>query len=185
MPKVYQISLVNFIFDKNDPSTISHYRMQKSNGHLLSGIQTVIFLELPKIDALGDVQPESLNSEQKWCMFFLDADNPDRQEYIRRLASEEGGIMEAKKTLDRISSDWVLWKRELDRDVIESDCNSELHYMQEQGLEKGLKQGISQGISQGTIQAKKDTARNLKKLRVSVQIITQATGLSESEIAGL
>jgi hypothetical protein len=52
----------------------------------------------------------------------------------------------------------VLWKRELDRDVIESDRNSELHYAQEQ--EKGLKQGLSQGTM-------------------------QATGLSESEIAVL
>jgi hypothetical protein len=69
--------------------------MQKDNGHLLSGIQTVIFLKLPKIGALGDVPPESLNSKQKVCMFFLDADNPDRKEYIKRLAAEEGGIMEA------------------------------------------------------------------------------------------
>lgn len=114
-------------------------------------------------------------------MFFLNADNPDKKEYIKRLSEEEGGIMEAKKTLDRISSDWVLWKREFDRDVIESDRNSELHYAQEQGL----KQGLSQGISQGAMQAKKDTACSLKKLGVSIQIIVQSTGLSESEIAGL
>jgi hypothetical protein len=74
MPQVYQISLLNFIFDKNDDSTIGHYRMHKDNGHLLSGIQTVIFLELPKIDALGDMAPGNLNSEQKWCKFFLDAE---------------------------------------------------------------------------------------------------------------
>ena len=203
--KVYQISLLNFIFDKNDQSAVSRYRMRKDNGYLLSGIQTVIFLELPKIDALGAVPPEDLNSEQKWCKFFLDADNPDRQEYVGKLAAEEGGIMEAQKTLDKISSDWVLWKRELDREVIESDRKTELRYMQEEGLEKGLKQGIQQGIeqgiqqgisqgieqgieqgiSQGTMQAKKDTACNLKKLGVPVQTIVQATGLSETEIAGL
>jgi len=73
-----------------------------------------------------------LHSEQKWCKFFLDADNPDKQDYIKKLITDEEGIMEAKKTLDRISSDWVLRKRELDRDIIESDRNSELHYAQEQ-----------------------------------------------------
>ena len=170
MHQVYQISLLNFIFDKSDASAIGHYRMQKDNGHLLSGIQTVIFLELPKIDALGDVPPESLHSEERWCKFMVDADNPSKQDYIRQLAEAEGGgIMEAKKTLDSISSDWVLWKRELDRDIIESDRNSELHYAQEQGLQL----------------AKQEDARNLKKLGVPVQTIAQATGLSEEEIAQL
>ncbi|MCK9171487.1 MAG: hypothetical protein M0P01_13835 [Treponema sp.] len=44
MPQVYHISLLNFIFDKNDLSAIGYYHMQKNNGHMLSGIQTVIFL---------------------------------------------------------------------------------------------------------------------------------------------
>jgi predicted transposase/invertase (TIGR01784 family) len=193
MPQIYQISLVNFIFDKDDESAVGHYRMQKHNGHLLSGILTAIFLELPKIDALGDIPPESLNSEQKWCKFFLDADNPDRQEYVRKLAAEEGGIMEAKKTLDRISSDWVLWKQELDRDVIESDRKTELQYIQEQGLERGLKQGIQQGmqqgiqqgLSQGAMQAKREDVCKMKKDGLSVAKIAEYTGLSEDEIAAL
>jgi predicted transposase/invertase (TIGR01784 family) len=173
MPEVYQISLLNFIFDKNDPAAVGYYRMQKDNGHLLSGIQTVIFLELPKIDALGNMPPETLHSEEKWCKFLIDADNPSKQDYINKLTASDGGIMEAKKTLDKISSDWVLWKRELDREVIERDHNSELHYAKEQGLQ------------QGTLQAKRDDARNFKALGVPVQTIAQATGLSEDEIAGL
>jgi predicted transposase/invertase (TIGR01784 family) len=196
MPKVYQISLLNFIFDKDDPAAVGHYRMRKNNGHLLSGIQTVIFLELPKIEALGDVPPEDLNSEQKWCKFFLDADNPLKQDYVGKLAAE-GGIMEAKKTLDRISSDWVLWKRELDRDVIESDRKTELQFMEEQGMKKGMergmekgmkegmKKGLEQGVVQGTLQTKQEDARNLKRLGVPVQTIIQAVGLSQDEIAQL
>jgi len=137
-------------------------------------IQTVIFLELPKIDALGDVPPESLNSEQKWCKFFLDADNPCKQDYVRQLAADEGGgIMEAQKTLDKISTDWVLWKRELDRDIIESNRNSELHYAQEQGLQEGTKQ------------AKQEVARNMKKADIPSVTIAQCTGLSEDEIMQL
>ena len=181
MPKVYQISLLNFIFDKDDPAATGHYCMQKNNGHILSGIQTVIFLELPKIDALGNVPPETLHSEEKWCKFLVDADNPSKQDYVNKLTASDGGIMEAKKTLDRISSDWVLWKQELDREVIERDRTSELHYVQEQGLQ----QGIKQGISQGTMQAKRDDARNMKKAGIPTVTIVHCTGLSEDEIAGL
>jgi predicted transposase/invertase (TIGR01784 family) len=173
IPKVYQISLLNFIFDKDDPAAIGHYRMQKDNGHLLSGIQTVIFLELPKIDALGDVPPETLHSEEKWCKFLVDADNPSKQDYINKLTASDGGIMEAKKTLDKISSDWILWKCELDREIIERDRNSELHYAKEQGLQ------------QGTLQAKREDARNMKNDGLSAAKIAEYTGLSEDEIAGL
>ena len=77
--------------------------------------------------------------------------------------------MEAKKTLDKISSDWVLWKRELDREVIERDHNSELHYAQEQG----------------TLQAKREDARNMKNDGLSAVKIAEYTGLSEDEIADL
>ena len=93
--------------------------------------------------------------------------------------------MEAKKTLDRISSDWVLWKQELDREVIERDRTSELHYAQGKGLKEGLKEGLKKGLQQGTLQAKREDARNFKALGVPVQTIAQATGLSEDEIAEL
>jgi len=81
--------------------------------------------------------------------------------------------MEAQKTLDKISTDWVLWKRELDRDIIESDRNSELHYVQEQGL--------SQSINQG----RQEVARNMKKADIPSVTIAQCTGLSEDEIMQL
>lgn len=173
IPKVYKISLLNFIFDRDDGAAVSRYRMQKDNNHRLSGTQTVIFLELPKIDALGDVPPENLNAEEKWCKFFLDADDPNKQEYINKLAAAEGGIMEAKKTLDKLSSDWLLWKRELGKEVLERDRSTELHYAQEQGIQRG------------SLQAKREDARNLKALGVSVQTIAKATGLSEDEIERL
>ena len=62
--------------------------MQKDNRHLLSGIQTVIFLELPKIDALGNVPPETLHSEEKWCKFLIDADNPSKQDYVKGISKK-------------------------------------------------------------------------------------------------
>jgi predicted transposase/invertase (TIGR01784 family) len=136
---------------------------------------------MPKVDELGDVLPETLHSEEKWCKFLVDADNPSQQDYVSRLTASDGGIMEAKKTLDKISSDWVLWKRELDREVIERDRISELHYAQG----KGLKEGLKKGLQQGTLQTKREDARNFKALGVPVQTIAQATGLSEDEIAGL
>jgi hypothetical protein len=76
IPRVYQISLLNFTFDSVVRSAVNMYQIK----------------------------------------------------YIDLLSAAEGGIMEAKKTLDKISSDWILWKRELDREVTGRDRNTELHY---------------------------------------------------------
>ena len=93
--------------------------------------------------------------------------------------------MEAQKTLDKISTDWVLWKRELDRDIIESDRNSELHYAQEHGLNQGIRQGINQGRQEGTKQPKREDARNMKNDGLTVSKIAEYTGLTEEKIAKL
>lgn len=189
IPKIYQISLLKFTFDKSDSSAVSTYQMKKNNGHLLSGIQTVIFLELPKIDALGDIPPGNLNSVEKWCKFFIDADNPDKQEYIKQLMVAEGGIMEAKKTLDKISTDWILWKRELDREVTERDRNTELHYAQkearETGMQEGMQEGKQEGIREGMRTANLETAQKLKRSGIAAETIEQCTGLTLDEISKL
>jgi hypothetical protein len=48
---------------------------------------------MPKVDELGDVPPETLLSEEKWCKFLVDADNPSKQDYINRLTASDRGIM--------------------------------------------------------------------------------------------
>ena len=51
----------------------------------------------------------------------------------------------------------------------------------EQGIEQGLEKGIEQGIEQGVV----ETAKNLKKLDVSLDKISEATGLSIDDLNNL
>jgi predicted transposase/invertase (TIGR01784 family) len=46
-----------------------------------------------------------------------------------------------------------------------------------QGLEQGRRQGLEQGLEQGREQAKIEMAKNLKALGVSLDIISQSTGI--------
>jgi len=55
----------------------------------------------------------------------------------------------------------------------------------EDGLEKGREEGLETGIIKGTQQGKLQSAVNFKKLGVSSEIISQATGLSIEEIEKL
>ena len=51
-----------------------------------------------------------------------------------------------------------------------------------QGISQGITQGISQGISQGEHQKAIETAKNLLAMKLSVENISKATGLSIEEV---
>ncbi|MBQ8889387.1 MAG: PD-(D/E)XK nuclease family transposase, partial [Bacteroidaceae bacterium] len=58
-----------------------------------------------------------------------------------------------------------------------------------EGMEKGLKEGLEKGLEKGLIEGEKkgklEAACNLKKMGISVELISQATGLSIEEIENL
>ena len=55
----------------------------------------------------------------------------------------------------------------------------------QQGIQQGIRQGKSLGLAEGSRQNALQNAGNLKQLGVSIDIITQATGLSKEEIEKL
>ena len=55
----------------------------------------------------------------------------------------------------------------------------------EQGIEKGLKQGMKLGLKQGHNEGLRQTALNMKTMQLPLEVIMQATGLTESEIQAL
>ena len=54
-----------------------------------------------------------------------------------------------------------------------------------QGIEQGIEQGISRGIEQGRSSEKQELAKKFKDKGVDVNIISEATGLSLSELKSL
>ena len=53
---------------------------------------------------------------------------------------------------------------------------------EQRGYKEGVSDGISQGIAQGEHQAKIETAKNLLAMKLSVENISKATGLSIEEV---
>lgn len=58
-------------------------------------------------------------------------------------------------------------------------------HLREEGYKKGIHAGIEQGIEKGELDAKLAIAKNLVIQKVNVDIIKQATGLSDQELAKL
>ena len=73
--------------------------------------------------------------------------------------------------------------------IAEYDYDVDIAVQREEEREIALKEGIAQGkqegISEGSYQAKRETAKNLLELGLSIENIARATGLTEREIEQL
>ena len=92
------------------------------------------------------------------------------------------GLEEARERLklDSMTKDELAaYYRHLDNIVILRDniCTE-----REEGIEEGLNKGLAKGKEEGAREANLNNARNLRKLGVAIDIISQATGLSKEEI---
>lgn len=215
IPKVYQISVLKFIREKETSKELFHYKFRTEEGYSLHDRQNIFFLELPKVEKLvekiknGKVKVESLTDTQKWSIFILYASKEEYRSLIKENSSSQEGIMCAVRVLYEISQDEVMWKRQFDELMIENDRITLERFYREKGLEIGLQQGIQQGIQQGKEQGIQqgiqqgleegiqqgleegmnrkthEIAKNLKSMGLSNQDISKVTNLTIEEIIEL
>ena len=165
-PQVFQISVLNFIFDKTEKNCFNHYLMRNKKGRSISEILNIIFLELPKVAPLPD-DISLLTPAQMWGKFFLYAAKADKEEFVRKLAEHNRGISMAVTVLKNISQDEINWYHET-------------RYWMHISDQKSM---ISSAVERGFSQAKKEDAINLLKMnKLTPAEIAQVLGLTEKEV---
>lgn len=180
VPKVYQISVLNFVREKESEREVFYYKFRTEDGYTLHDRQNIFFIELPKVkkivEAIEDksLQIKDLTTTQKWCIFFLYAPKEEYEWLVKEIAREERGIMCVVEVLDKISQDEIMWKKEFDEFVIETDRRTTQAFY----YNKGKTEGIEQGIEQGVEQEKLETAKRLLEMGLSFKQVSQGTGLS-------
>ena len=188
IPKVYQISVLNFVFDKENRKSINHYVMRNDEGRTISKTMNVIFMELPKIRKLGD-DIARLTKAQMWGKFFLYAPVPEKADYVRRLTEANGGIKMAFTVLKNVSQDELNWYHETRYWMHVSDELTMKNAAKKEGLAEGKQLGFTEGertgLAKGEQKAKLETARNLIKKNVALDTIAECTGLSLEEVQKL
>ena len=65
------------------------------------------------------------------------------------------------------------------------DWYSVISTAEKKGIEIGMEKGREEGREEGVREANLNNARNLKKLGIAIDVISQATGLSKEEIEKL
>ncbi|MBQ6782031.1 MAG: PD-(D/E)XK nuclease family transposase [Treponema sp.] len=197
-PKCYQISVLNFEYDKDDKSPLSWYTMRSKSSKALAGRLNVIFFDLVKIRKLRNTDADRLTKLEKWGMFFAYADDARHQDYIAQIARSEEGIMAADFIVKTMSADEANWWRQNSYWIAERDRNAERENAIKRGLaegrEKGLAEGRKRGLAEGRAEGEQrgahsnavETAcRMLALNKNSLEEIASCTGLSLDEVKTL
>ncbi|MBO7485259.1 MAG: Rpn family recombination-promoting nuclease/putative transposase [Spirochaetaceae bacterium] len=167
-PKVYQITVLDFVYDKTSNEPVSRYAMRTKDNRTLSDNLNVIFIELPKAIGLEDRIGQNTALEN-WAIFLKDADNPEKTGVIKKLTEMEAGLMNAKQSLSSISENQDLWVAQYRQEIMERDYNS--------SMSAAKSEGIAIGEERGRSEAKLEAARNFLRENVPEEVIARCTGL--------
>ena len=166
VPKAFQISVLNFIYDDSTDISLSHYHMQTDDKRKLADRLNIIFIELPKIKNLPDDE-NSLTAVEKCCKFFLyaDAENTEKKQFFKKLCDNEEGLMAARDVLLDMSGEETNWRRQFDRFMFETDQRTI----------------VSNAVHKKAV----ETAKSAFKMGLSVEQIVSLTALPLEEVTAI
>lgn len=165
-PKVYQISVLNFHYKKDDKQEMRWYTMRDEVGEILTQRLNVIFIDLVTIRKKFGSPVEELKPIEKWGLFFSFVDKKVKADYVKNLVRSEKGIMAANTIVKKMSKADSNWYVQNSRYIAECDYNTI--------KANAKKQGLAEGQQQKAI----ENALNFLKMNVlTEEQIAQGTGL--------
>ena len=205
--KVLIIAIINYEINltKEIKEFETRWKIQETKNPqlVLTEEAEFIILELPKVRREYEKNKE--NKKAQWMMFL---DDPNTRE-VKEIMNKNEDIKDAIITVHEMSEDEKIRKlAELrEKAIMDEKAIRKAGYRRgmekgledgkkigieqgiEQGMERGIKQGIKEGIKQGIEKGerkqKEEIAKKLKAMKISLNQIKEATGLSEDEINNL
>ncbi|QYS91589.1 PD-(D/E)XK nuclease family transposase [Flavobacterium covae] len=177
---VYCVGVLDFTFDdyETEPerSEVVHtIKLKNQNGKVFYDKLTYIYLEMPNFNK----QETDLNSRlDKWLYFIKNLEDFQNiptifKDEVFTQAFEKAELANfGQLDLDKYESSLKVYR----------DLKGVIDTAFDDGKMEGLIEGKMEGLIEGEIKGKIETAKSLKRLGVSVEIITQATGLTKEEI---
>ena len=143
------------------------------DNELLSDAIGLIYVELNKLEQIIKKPVNELTDLEKWSVFLKYADIPAQREKVNKIIESKEALQMAGKLLMSISQNERERAIYLSRKKFQTDMDSDIATAEDRGEERGIAKG------------RLETARNLKLLGVSMDLISKSTGLSQDEIAKL
>ena len=181
---VYVIGILNFKFDSEDDNYFHHevQLMDVCTKQVFYDKFTFIYLEMPKFNKSED---ELVTMFDKWLFVLrnlsrLMARPAALQDRIFTRLFEAAEIAKFTKEQYEAYEESLKVYRDWQNTIVTAEQKGIA-----KGMEKGLAEGRAQGIAEGRMEQNIANARSMKLAGLDYEIISQVTGLSRDEIAGL
>ena len=191
---VYGIFLMNFKEGKLEPKFRTDTVVaDRESGRTVNPHFRQIYLQFPyftkqleECETLYDKLIYALKNMNEWNR-MPDALKEQVFKHLERLAAvanlSEANRVAYDKAVDRFYVSRIYEEDMQDR--VENAMREGREKGMREGREKGMREGREEGIKEGIKEGKLETAKKMKSLGVSTDIIVEATGLSLEEIAEL
>lgn len=104
---------------------------------------------------------------------------------LKELAKGDEDLMAMAKIIDDLNKNVTLIDLYSKEEINEWQKRVDRNQAIKEGREKGIKEGIKEGKTKGKAEGKLEIAQNMLNMNMDIEIISKATGLSESEINNL
>ncbi|WP_410542969.1 Rpn family recombination-promoting nuclease/putative transposase [Wolbachia endosymbiont of Tetranychus urticae] len=175
--------------DKAEYKSKHTIRDEDTNEHDLKDFYFV-FIELPKFPKTKEDQLSSI--VEKWVYFFRYADETSEEE-LERIIGSDLIIKRAYEELNRFNwseKEFIAYEQEIKRirdeqAVLAQKLDDATEKGTQIGQERGRQEGREEGILIGGEKGRIEVAKNLLKAGISIDVVSQTTGLSFDEIKQL
>ena len=152
--RIYQIFFLDFVIvSESNKIPRRYYYMEEEEHDRLTDVTEVIFYEMPKLEQqVRDLLEEkieliNLPKDIKWCIYFKYRHVEWANLLIKKLCSEEEGIMRAENTLTKVDRSYRKFARNLARAKNELDRQFDLENAIEKKAVKIAQKMLANGFS--------------------------------------
>ena len=187
LKEIIFIAIADYIVFQDKPHYLSYHSILDMNTYEVDLKDfCYVFIELPKFSKTKEDQLS--NIVEKWVYFFKYAAET-RENDLEKIIGSDEIIKRAYKELDRFNwSDIELRTYEQETKRILDEQAVLLHKLDlaaEKGRLEGREEGIQIGEERGKIEGKIEVAKKSLKAGMSIDIISEITGLTQDEIKQL
>jgi predicted transposase/invertase (TIGR01784 family) len=146
LQKCYLICILNFALLEEPAGLVAGYQFRDKDGRELTDDETILFIQLPKVDKILNKPVESMTPVEMWGIFFRYISDKSKRNTLNAIIERKDGIKMAANVLYEISQDEkarIQYENELLADL---DSRSWASDAWEDGKEEGIVIGKEEGI---------------------------------------
>jgi predicted transposase/invertase (TIGR01784 family) len=178
LARTYQVTFCSYTVFPGRERYVNTFSMRHDeDNELLSDAIHVVYVELSKLEAIIEKSVSDMTDLEKWSVFLEYADVPAQREIVNKVIASKEVLQMAGNLLMGISKDENERAIFRSRRMFQTDMESNLATAEDRGR--------AEGRAEGEANKALAIARNLLGVKMPVDQIIAATGLTRNEVEGL